>query len=58
MVDAERESIRTTYNGLTPEQRMYMLSLFDFKEILAELGERLSGYEFALNKIHETISAT
>ena len=58
MIDKERESILAAFKGMSLEQRTYMLSLFSYTEILAELNERLASYEVALHKIHETISAT
>lgn len=54
----EIEKITATYKGLSAEQRAYLLSLYSYTEILAELNERLASYEIALLKIHETISAT
>jgi hypothetical protein len=58
MIDKERENILSAFKGMSLEQRTYMLSLFSYTEILAELNERLASYEVALHKIQETISAT
>ena len=58
MTDHETEVMNATYNGMTLEQRMYLLTRYDRQEIVAEVNRRLEVQEDSISNAKEALSAT
>ena len=58
MTDYEKEKMKEIYNGMTLEQRMYLLTRFVRQELIAEVDRRMEVQENSISNAKEALSAT